>query len=389
MPLVFRYFPPAFLFFAFAAGVLGHPTPDIPVRAFFDQGGSARIQVEIDLRLFAEKPAEELYLQSWTLEETSQEEKQKLMAQAASYIQKAVEFRFEPLGSINPEFVFTFTTLGGGPFKKIDDPLVLTGEWKTTVPSGIQGYRIKARPEGGFSVLFVNTLMGKKVERFQTLFPGEESFVLDLSGIGLGAVPGRMEDSVGATATSRDWVATFVGEMRRGFVHVLPLGWDHMLFVLGLFLLSRKWKPLLLQVTTFTVAHTITLGLATLGHISVPASIVEPIIAASIVFVALENIFHPKYTHWRLGVVFFFGLIHGLGFAGVLIEEKLAPATLVVGLVGFNIGVEGGQIAVILIAFALTCWIRDAAKYRRYIVIPGSLAIALMGIWWTIQRVFL
>lgn len=201
MPLVFRCFLPAVFFFAVAAGALGHPTPDIPVRAFFEKGGSARIQVEVDPRLFADNPEEELYLQSWTLEETSREEREKLQAQAAAYIRKAVEFRFEPLGSINPEFSFTFTTLGGGPFTKPDDPLVLTGEWQTAVPSGIRGYQIKARPEGGYSVLFVNTLMGEKVERFQALFPGEESFVLDLSGMESDRVPGRMSDSVGAKAS--------------------------------------------------------------------------------------------------------------------------------------------------------------------------------------------
>lgn len=386
MSIIYRCFISIFLVFAFVAGVRGHPTPDIPVRAFFEEGGSVRIQVEVDLRLFAEKPEEELYLQSWTLKETSGQEKKELIARAAAYVKKVVEFRFEPMGRFEPEFEFTFTTLGGAPFEKIDDPLVLTGEWKTTVPEGGLGYRILALPEGEFSVMFLNTLKGEKVERFQALFPGEESFVLDLSGIA-GASSQRIVDSVGVKANSGDWWATFIELMRQGFVHVLPLGWDHILFVLGLFLLSRKWKPLLLQVTTFTVAHTITLGLATLGHVSISGRIVEPIIAASIAFVALENIFRPKYTSWRLAVVFFFGLIHGLGFAGALSELDLAPGALVVGLLGFNIGVEGGQITVLLIAFGLTFWVKDA-EYRKYIVIPGSIAIALMGIWWTIERVF-
>ncbi len=378
-----------FLVLALVVGASAHPTPDIPVRAFFEQGGSVRIQVEVDLRLFAEDPEKELYLQSWTLKKTSAEEKKELIAQAASYIKKAVEFRIEPSGSFEPEFGFTFTTLGGAALKNIDDPLVLTGEWEAKLPKGALGYRIKALPEGEFSVMFLNTLNGEKVERFQALFPGEESFVLDLSGVGVAASSERLENSIGVKASSSDWWATFVELMRQGFVHVLPLGWDHILFVLGLFLLSRKWKPLLLQVTTFTVAHTITLGLATLGHVSLSGRIVEPIIAASITFVALENIFRPKYTPWRLGLVFFFGLIHGLGFAGALSELELAPGALVVGLLGFNAGVEGGQIAVILIAMALTFWIKNDKKYRQYVVIPGSIAIALMGIWWTIERAFL
>jgi len=388
MSLITRCLLSLFPVFAIVATVSGHPTPDIPVRAFFEADGSAQIQIEVDLRLFGENAEEELYMQSWTLKETSDKEKSELIDKAEKYIKKVVEFRFEPLGSFNPEFKFSFTTLGGGPFKKLDDPLVLTGIWETTVPAGIQGYQIKALPEGEFAVSFVNTLKGEKVERFQSLFPGEDSFILDLSGIGSDTPTQRLVDSVGVKATAGDWWATFIELLRQGFVHVVPLGWDHILFVLGLFLLSREWKPLLLQVTTFTVAHTITLGLATLGHVSVSAGIVEPIIAASIAIVALENIFRPKYSHWRLLVVFIFGLIHGLGFAGALSALDLAPGALVVGLLGFNVGVEVGQIAVISLALTMTFGIRDAEKYRKFIVIPGSIAIALMGIWWTIERVF-
>ena len=87
-------------------------------------------------------------------------------------------------------------------------------------------------------------------------------------------------------------------------------------------------------------------------------------------------------------MVFFFGLIHGLGFAGALSELELAPGTFVIGLVGFNVGVEFGQITVILVAIALTFWLKDSEKYRKFVVIPGSIAIALMGIWWTVERVF-
>lgn len=205
MSLLLRCLLPILLVFAFATGVSGHPTPDIPVRAFFEKDGSARIQVEVDLRLFAENPEEELYLQSWIVEKSSEEEKREMIAQAAAYIKKVVEFRFEPLGSFNPEFVFNFTTLGGAPIKKIDDPLVLNGIWETKVPVGMQGYQIKALPEGEFSVMFINTLNGEKVERFQSLFPGEDSFVLDLSAIGQNAPTERIVDSVGIKASAGDW----------------------------------------------------------------------------------------------------------------------------------------------------------------------------------------
>ena len=139
----------------------------------------------------------------------------------------------------------------------------------------------------------------------------------------------------------------------------------------------------------FTVAHTITLGLATLGFVTLESSIVEPLIAASISVVALENIFFPGYKPRRLVIVFAFGLIHGLGFAGALSEFELHPTSLVAGLFGFNLGVEAGQLTVLFIAFALTVFIKKEEDYRKYIVIPGSVAIASVGAYWTVQRLFL
>ena len=153
--------------------------------------------------------------------------------------------------------------------------------------------------------------------------------------------------------------------------------------------MTRKWKPLLLQVTAFTVAHTITLWLASAGIVRVSAEIVEPVIAASIVAIALENIFHKRYTHWRLLLVFTFGLIHGLGFAGVMSTRVDSTASLVVGLLGINVGVELGQMAIILAALVVTFRITDASRYRKWIAVPGSILIAVAGIWWVIERTLL
>ena len=175
-----------------------------------------------------------------------------------------------------------------------------------------------------------------------------------------------------------------------GFTHILPLGIDHILFVLGLFLLSLKWRPLLIQVTAFTVAHTITLGLAVYGIVKLPPSIVEPLIAASIVYVAVENILTPRLHVWRPFVVFGFGLLHGLGFAGVLEEIGLPSSGLITALLSFNIGVELGQLAVIAIAwFVVGLWFRNRPWYRQRVVIPASALIALVGLYWTVERVFL
>ena len=174
-----------------------------------------------------------------------------------------------------------------------------------------------------------------------------------------------------------------------GFEHILPKGLDHILFVLGLFLLSAAWRPLLLQVTMFTVAHSLTLGLSMYGVVTLPSTIVEPLIALSITYVAVENLFTSELKPWRAALVFVFGLLHGLGFAGVLGELGLPRSQFVPALITFNIGVEAGQLTVIALAFAAVGWWRraEAASYRRWVVVPASLAIALVGAYWTLVRV--
>ncbi|MDP9192502.1 MAG: HupE/UreJ family protein [Acidobacteriota bacterium] len=174
-----------------------------------------------------------------------------------------------------------------------------------------------------------------------------------------------------------------------GFTHILPKGLDHVLFVLGIFLLAVRLKPVLWQVTAFTLAHTITLALTIYGFVSLPASIVEPLIALSIVYVAIENVFTEKLHAWRPLIVFCFGLLHGMGFAGVLSEIGLPRSEFVPALLAFNAGVELGQLSVIFIAFLLVSLpFREKPWYRRRIVVPGSLAIAAVGLYWFVQRVF-
>lgn len=172
-----------------------------------------------------------------------------------------------------------------------------------------------------------------------------------------------------------------------GFTHIVPKGLDHILFVVGLFLLSPRLKPLLIQITSFTVAHSVTLALAMLGVISAPASIVEPLIAASIVFIAVENLATNRLSPWRPFVVFGFGLLHGLGFAGVLTEIGLSPAHFASGLIAFNIGVEAGQLAVVAACYALFgAWFSDRSWYRTRVTMPMSLFIACVAVWWFAER---
>ena len=182
----------------------------------------------------------------------------------------------------------------------------------------------------------------------------------------------------------------FVDYIPVGFEHIVPLGLDHILFVLGLFFLGTAWRTLLWQVSAFTLAHTVTLALGAVGWVQVPASIVEPLIAASITYVAVENIWLGHLTRWRPVVIFAFGLLHGLGFASVLGDFGLPRGQFFPALIGFNVGVEFGQLTVIAFAFlAVGIWFGNKPWYRKVIAIPASAIIALVGAWWFVERVFL
>ncbi len=178
-----------------------------------------------------------------------------------------------------------------------------------------------------------------------------------------------------------------------GIGHILPDGADHILFVLAIFLASVRIRALVLQVSAFTVAHTATLALAAAGLITPSPAVVEPLIAFTIAFVAIENLVFREMTKWRPPVVFGFGLVHGLGFAGFFGELGLPPGQFWSALIGFNLGVEIGQLSVILVAAVLGAllrrWLRDEAGQRLYrsaVALPGSLAIGLTGLWWGVTR---
>jgi len=175
--------------------------------------------------------------------------------------------------------------------------------------------------------------------------------------------------------------------LRFGYTHILPNGFDHILFVVGLFLLSLRWRPLLLQISAFTLAHSITLGLTMYGVVSLPPRLVEPMIAVSIVYVAVENLLTTELKPWRVALVFSFGLLHGMGFAGVLRDVGLPRPQFLTALLAFNAGVEAGQLTVIALAFAAVAyWRRNRLLYRRVVVQPVSVAISLIGLFWTLQR---
>jgi hydrogenase/urease accessory protein HupE len=190
--------------------------------------------------------------------------------------------------------------------------------------------------------------------------------------------------------TQPDFLTVVVDYVDAGFDHIIPNGLDHILFVLGLFLFSTRMRPLLWQITMFTVAHSITLAMAMTGVIELPARVVEPLIALSIAYVGIENVWHRRLHRSRLLLVFAFGLLHGLGFASMLADFGMPENAFATALIAFNIGVELGQLVVVALAFlTLGLWFGNRPDYRRLVVIPGSLLIAAVGLYWTWQRLAL
>ena len=176
----------------------------------------------------------------------------------------------------------------------------------------------------------------------------------------------------------------------QGFVHILPKGLDHILFVLALFLFAKRRSTLLWQISAFTLAHTLTLALGIYGIISLPGDIVEPLIALSIVYVGLENIYRAKNnktSHTRMPIIFAFGLLHGLGFASVLADVGLPPSQYALSLISFNIGVELGQLTVIALAFISLLPFRAKGWYQTKLVLALNIAIAIVASYWVIERI--
>jgi hypothetical protein len=241
--------------------------------------------------------------------------------------------------------------------------------------------------------------------RVRGRMPGHARTLRWLYGLVIDPYPLTIRRADGASSIEwidgSDWSGTIdlSGQFRRatrldvardylalGYTHILPKGLDHILFVIGLFLLSVRLRPILIQVTTFTVAHSITLALTMYGIVSLPSRVVEPLIALSIAYVAIENLATNQLKPWRLALVFAFGLLHGMGFAGVLSGLGLPRSDFLTALLSFNLGVEGGQLTVIAVAAAALYWYRQRVWYHRFVVMPASLAIAAVGVYWTITR---
>lgn len=303
------------------------------------------------------------------LESLSPDELETHLARLRRLLERRVRVRFD--GDPVP-FGVSFPDHGTPRATEADIPTVLglTARLRGTIPegAGTVGF-FASRAFGEVHLTILDPARG--IETRSVLEAGARSDPLDLT--------------LPATPPGRGEVAG--SYLRLGFIHIVPEGLDHILFVLGLFLLSARLRPLVWQVTAFTVAHAVTLTLAALGIVALSPRLVEPLIALSIVYVAVENVLTDRMTRWRPPVVFGFGLLHGLGFAGVLGELGLPEQERLLALVGFNAGIELGQLTVIAGA-ALACgWFRTAPWYRRRLVVPASAAIALVGLVWAVERV--
>ncbi|MCA1774947.1 MAG: HupE/UreJ family protein [Loktanella sp.] len=265
----------------------------------------------------------------------------------------------------------TLDDVTAGPVGDIENPRASSFAFTAALPDGAEAVSVGWDRSLGTLVL---RQMGVEAPYDGYLEPGDRTPEIALQG--------------GDQATG--WM-TFLNYIPVGFDHIVPLGLDHILFVLGLFLLSTRFRPLLWQITAFTLAHTITLALAALGYVNVPASIVEPLIALSIAYVAIENLYTDGLSRWRPFIIFGFGLLHGLGFASVLTEFGLPDSAFIPALIGFNIGVEIGQIAVIAVAYLCVYFamktseagrssLAGSAAYLAAMVVAVGLIVPLAGV---------
>ncbi len=175
--------------------------------------------------------------------------------------------------------------------------------------------------------------------------------------------------------------------LKLGYLHVIPLGFDHILFILTLFFSNSNFKSALLQCSIFTIAHSLTLGMAATGILIVNSHYIEVIIALSIFAVSFNIIFPTNLKFLRFGFVFIFGLFHGLGFATVLNKIGLPENDFFTALISFNIGVELAQITIIMICyFCIAKQFKNKKWYKPKLVNPLAFAICCIALFWTMER---
>jgi hypothetical protein len=325
-----------------------------------------------------------------SLIEMPQSEYPRVMSTGAYYLQSRLRLMVDGRGLATLKPV-AWDSTGLSDTSLIDSATIMRGTWvityATKIPPdskkltlGVQFFlEFGIQPLSEVTILWRDKLV-KKV-----WLTADKNLSIPLHRDSLAAIVAR-DTLVTQTGVSVNVEGGWLRFISLGFTHIIPHGLDHILFVLGLFFFSTLLRPLLWQITAFTVAHSLTLGLSLLGYFTLPPKIVEPVIALSISVVALENIFYRKFNPSRWLIVFGFGLIHGLGFAGILHQFGIPKGEFWTTLIGFNLGVELGQISLVLAAAALTYPLWKKPWYFKAVVVPISAGIAIIGLYWAIER---
>ena len=351
------------------ASALAHEFTITPAMLVVRGDGSFQVDLGLDADALVaglplEAPAEDV---AQAMREIPQERFPDAIDSARAAVQRDIRILFDQLPV---DFEVSFPHYGTSAAAATDPPTILGALARLTgrVPNGSRQVAFRAA-ERYKTVSFQLVLPSRSDPLSAVIRPGDASPAFRLDGDEQSSSPGVV-----------------VPYLRLGFTHILPKGLDHILFVIGLFLLGAGWRPLLYQVTAFTLAHSVTLALSMQGIVTLPERFVETLIALSISWVAIENIATSKLMPWRVAIVFGFGLLHGLGFAGVLGALGMPEGRFFAALLSFNLGVELGQLSVLAIAFALVGRFQSLEGYRRYVIVPCSAAIAATGAWWAVTR---
>lgn len=349
-----------------------HPVPAIPIRAYFQEDDSVTFRVEIETRAFEENPDQVQYVYFKDFLNFSERQRHELKSKARDYVRDRFDLIFEPGGEIEPDFKFEFTTWNNEPLRGAYDYVMLTGTWTTEVPEGSTGYKVKAGDKDQFVVESYQFWRDQPLERWAALWPNEMSFVRDLAKL--------REAEVATEVETHDFGPVVVSYLRAGLVSVFSWpGAELIIFALLLMLLVQEWKPRAIQAVAFLGAIALMLSLGSLGMLRFPVSLLAFLMGAGVLVIALDNIFRPGFTSWRILLVTLFGLVHGAVLARLLGDFRLVGDEAATGLIGFVGGIAAGLLAIFLVSWAITFWVRKPV-FRRMIAVPGSIVLAVAGV---------
>ena len=403
----------------FAGEVCGHAITALSVVADFKADGTFGLELGVDVKLVRDDEDPSGVTVADPNAPLSEEEIEAVRAQVVEYIETSLRFYFGK-ESFAPEFAIeevpAAATEGAnsGAMGSEDAPVKhYAARGSGEIPGSAKEFLLEASPDAVAPVIFIIFQDGKPTRHSQVLYSGEFSRPVDLESIRSGeALPGRkpqvdvsksqkaaeVEESSRPKVekvegvygidriergedSDRGWGRDFQTGLAEGARQFAPMGLASTLFVVGFLLLSWRIEMVFLQVVAFTVAHSLALVLGALELAKVSPEIVAVAPALSVVIIAVDNLSWKEPGGWRVVLVAVLGLAHGLGFAQAIVWERWVAPSLVPGLVGFNLGIEVGQLTVILVAMVALAWMRGWAHYRSCVVIPGSISLGGAGIY--------